>query len=141
MLRAALWVALTLPTGAFAQTKDKVQERIAAFEGSVSLYAKNLETGTTIGIRESEPVRTASTIKLPIMLAVFDAVARGKAKWNESLTVAAADKVSGSGILGSEVSDGVQLPLKDVLNLMIVLSDKALGLCWFSVKWRAGVPC
>jgi len=118
-------VALAFTVRASAQTKDRLQERIAAFPGSVSLYAKNLESGLSIGIRESEPVRTASTIKLPIMLAVFDAVARGKAKWEEPLTVIAADKVSGSGVIGSEISDGVRLPLKDVVNLMIVLSDNS----------------
>ncbi|HYI92118.1 MAG TPA: serine hydrolase [Bryobacteraceae bacterium] len=125
MLRAIVVVALAFTVRASAQTKDRLQERIAAFPGSVSLYAKNLESGLSIGIRESEPVRTASTIKLPIMLAVFDAVARGKAKWEEPLTVIAADKVSGSGVIGSEISDGVRLPLKDVVNLMIVLSDNS----------------
>jgi len=55
--------------------------------------------------------------------AVFDAVARGKAKWNEPLTVTAAEKASGSGVIAAEFSDGVQLPLRDVLHLMIVLSD------------------
>jgi beta-lactamase class A len=57
------------------------------------------------------------------MLAVFDAVAHGKAKWTEPLTVTAGEKVSGSGVIGAEFSDGVQLPLRDVLHLMIVLSD------------------
>ncbi|HWB98519.1 MAG TPA: serine hydrolase [Bryobacteraceae bacterium] len=102
---------------------DKVRARISRFQGTVSLYAKNLDTGASIGIRESESVRTASTIKLPIMTAVFDAVARGEAKWDEPLTVTAAEKVTGSGILGTEISDGVKLPLRDVVHLMIVLSD------------------
>src|SRR6266700_3539232 len=100
-----------------------VRARIGDFQGTVTLYAKNLDTGATFGIHEADPVRTASTIKLPIMLAVFDAVARGQAKWTETLTVTAAEKVPGTGILGSEISDGVRLPLRDVLNLMIVLSD------------------
>jgi beta-lactamase class A len=125
--------ALAFAAGAAAQSKsdpvealkDKVRERIAGFDGTVSLYARNLDTGSAIGIRESVPVRTASTIKLPIMLAVFDAVARGKAKWTEPLSVTAADKVSGSGVIGSEISDGVQLPLRDAVHLMIVLSDNS----------------
>jgi len=109
-----------------AQSFDSVlHARIAGFQGTVTLYAKNLDTGASIGIREAEPVRTASTIKLPIMLAVFDAVARGQARWTEPLTVTAAEKVSGSGIIGTEISDGVQLPLSDVLHLMIVLSDNS----------------
>src|SRR6266480_7571706 len=115
---------LGIVTFAAAQPlQDKLRARIAEFPGTVSLYAKNLETGTAVGIRESAPVRTASTIKLPIMLAVFDAVARGQARWTEPLTVTADEKVSGSGVIGSEISDYVQLPLRDVLHLMIVLSD------------------
>jgi beta-lactamase class A len=103
--------------------QNAIRDRIAAFPGTVSLYAKNLDTGATIGIRETGPVRTASTIKLPIMLAVFDAVARGQAKWDELLTVAAQEQVPGSGVLGVEFSTGDRLPIRDVLHLMIVLSD------------------
>jgi beta-lactamase class A len=103
--------------------QEALAARMAGFPGTVSLYAKNLDSGASIGIHESDRVRTASTIKLPTLVALFDAVARGAAKWNEPLTVTAAEKVTGSGIIGSEISDGVQLPLRDVANLMIVLSD------------------
>ncbi len=102
---------------------DALRSRIAGFRGTVALYANNLDTGASVGIRESDPVRTASTIKLPIMVAVFDAVDRGLAKWTEPLAVTAAEKVSGSGVIGTEISDGVHLPIRDVMHLMIVLSD------------------
>lgn len=102
---------------------EALRARTADFPGTVSLYAKNLDTGATAAIREAEPVRTASTIKLPILLSVFDAVARGQAKWTDPLTVTASEKVSGSGVIASEISDGVQLPLRDAANLMMVLSD------------------
>ncbi|PYT22827.1 MAG: serine hydrolase [Acidobacteria bacterium] len=115
---------LGIVTFAAAQPlQDKLRARIAEFPGTVSLYAKNLDTGTAVGIRESDPVRTASTIKLPIMMAVFDAVDRRQATWTEPLTVTAAEKVGGTGIIGSEISDGVHLPLRDVIHLMIVISD------------------
>ncbi|PYT31443.1 MAG: serine hydrolase [Acidobacteria bacterium] len=123
-MRTQAMLALLFATVASAQpVEDALRARIGDFQGTVSLYAKNLDTGSTTGIRESDAVRTASTIKLPIMLAVFDAVARGQAKWTEPLTVTADEKVSGSGVIGSEISDYVQLPLRDVLHLMIVLSD------------------
>jgi beta-lactamase class A len=115
-------VLLSVPV--WSQTwEDAVRAKIKAFPGTVTLYAKNLETGATFGIGEADPVRTASTIKLPILCAVSDLVASGKAKWTDNLTVRPEDKVSGSGIIGSEISDGVQLPLRDVTNLMMVLSD------------------
>ncbi len=103
--------------------KEALRTRIGDFPGTVSLYAKNLDTGASIGIKESEPVRTASTIKIPIMMEVFDQVSHEKAKWTDELTITPAEKVSGSGILASEISDGVKLPLSDVMHLMIVLSD------------------
>jgi beta-lactamase class A len=103
--------------------QDDLRSRIGSFEGTVYLYAKNLNSGVAVGMRESEPVRTASTIKLPILLAVFDAVSRGKAKWSDRLTLTPADKVSGSGVLGTEFSDGEPLRLSDVAHLMMVLSD------------------
>ncbi len=116
--------AILLAGAAAAQPLgDQLRKRIAAFPGEVSLYAKNLDSGETIGIREAEPVRTASTIKVPIMAALFDAAARGDLQWNERLTITEAEKVPGSGVIDSELSDGVQLPLQDVMHLMMVLSD------------------
>src|SRR5712671_1994872 len=123
-MRVTAFLAVMIPSVLSAQPlQDSLRARIGDFQGTVTLYAKNLDTGASVGIKEAEPVRTASTIKLPILCAVFDQVARGQAKWDEKLTVTASAKVSGSGVIGSEFSEGVQLPLSDVANLMIVLSD------------------
>ena len=120
----AFVLGLAFAAAALSQPLEKaVRDRLATLPASVSLYAKNLDTGATLGIRESEPVRTASTIKLAIMMAVFDAVQREQARWDEPLTVSPEEKVAGSGVLGTEVSDNVKIPLRDVMHLMIVLSD------------------
>jgi beta-lactamase class A len=109
---------------ALAQTSmdQRIRAAIAGFQGDVSLYAKNLNTGVTYGIRENERVRTASTIKLAIMTTVFDAVAHGRAKWTEELVLHDSEKVGGTGIL-HEFSDGVHLPIRDLTHIMIVVSD------------------
>jgi beta-lactamase class A len=101
----------------------QLRDRVAGFPGGVSLYAKNLDSGEAIGIRETEPVRTASTIKLAVMAALFDAITRGELQWSERLTITDAEKVAGSGVIESELSSGVQLPLQDVMHLMMALSD------------------
>jgi len=88
----------------------------------VFLYAKNLETGRAVGWRQDEKVRTASTIKLPILTALYDQVAKGKVRWDETLTLTKADTVSGSGVL-SEFTPGARFSVRDVSNLMIVVSD------------------
>ena len=125
----ALAVLLAASAGQFAaaetkrETMDrKVRAAISGFQGTVRLYARNLDTGESYGIGENEKVRTASTIKLPIMAAVFRAVAAGRAKWDETLTLREQDKVTGSGVL-REFSSGLKLPLRDVVHMMIVVSD------------------
>ena len=101
---------------------EAVRREIRGAEGTVCLYARNLITGASYGIRENERVRTASTIKLPVMAAVFAKVRAGEARWDELITLRDEDKVSGSGVL-HELSGGVKLPLRDLVHLMIVVSD------------------
>lgn len=124
-IRVPLALLLVLaPAGMAAQPPmDRlIRAAIADFRGEVCLYARNLDTGASYGIRENQRVRTASTIKLPVMVAAFAAVERGSARWDELLEFKTAQKISGSGVLG-EFSDGVRLPLRDLVHLMIVVSD------------------
>lgn len=106
-----------------AQTlDDKIQSELKNFSGKVWIYAKNLDTGKDYGLRSEEQVRTASTIKLPIMTEVFRQIAEGKINWTDEFTLTKANKQGGSGILG-EFSDGAKIDLKSATNLMIVVSD------------------
>src|SRR5258708_8693056 len=91
---------------------ERIRAAVEGFQGNVCLFAKNVDTGSTYGLRPDLPVRTASTIKLPILAATFTAVPKGKVKWTDFSTLRAADKVSGSGILG-EFADGDQFTLAD----------------------------
>jgi beta-lactamase class A len=102
---------------------NQVQNTLAGFHGTVSFYAKNLDSGASFGMRDTVPVGTASTIKLAILAATFQAVEEGKVKWTDLSTLHDADKVKGSGVIGHEFSDGDRLPLVDLVHLMIVLSD------------------
>lgn len=101
---------------------QRIAYKLAGFPGKVSLFAENLQTGATYGLLANEPVRTASTIKLAVMIECFAEAEEGKLKWTEPLPVSAENKVSGSGVL-TELSDGVQLPVRDAMHLMIVVSD------------------
>lgn len=102
----------------------RVRTEAIKLKGKVSIYAKNLETGEAYSLNADDRVRTASTIKLPIMVAVFALVADGKAAWTDELTLTASNKVQGSGIL-LEFGEGHKLTLRDAVNLMIVVSDNS----------------
>jgi len=100
----------------------RVRAEVSAFSGTVRLYAKNLDTGAAYSLGGDERVRTASTIKLAVMVEAFARVAEGRAKWSDELLLTKEKKVGGSGIL-NELSDGLRLTLRDAVNLMMLLSD------------------
>ena len=100
----------------------RIQSAIQGFPGTVSLYAKNLDTGASYELRADAPVPTASTIKLPIMVELFAEAEEAKFYWNQKLELSDQDKVSGSGVL-TELSGGDLLPIRDLMHLMIVVSD------------------
>src|SRR5436309_2238253 len=112
ILLSAVSGAPSQPVPARLEMQQRVQASIAPFPGTVCLFAKNLDTGETFSIRGDEAVRTASTIKLPILAAVFAAVAQGKVHWNDPVTLQEKEKVGGSGIL-QEFSGGDTFPFRD----------------------------
>lgn len=88
----------------------------------VWIAAKNLDSGAEFNRGASEQVRTASTIKLPILCAVYQAAAAGQLTMDELITMTGDDKVAGSGII-RELADGTRLSIRDLCHLMIVVSD------------------
>jgi beta-lactamase class A len=105
------------------QTLDeKIKAEVSTFKGNVWIYAKNLDNGKEYSLRGEEKVRTASTIKLPIMTEVFHQIDQGKIKWTDEFILPNMSQTSGAGILG-EFSEGTKIDLKTATNLMIVISD------------------
>lgn len=100
----------------------RVRSEITSFKGKVSLYARNLETGQTYAYGGDDRVRTASTIKIAVMIEAFARAAEGRAKWTDELVLTKAARYGGSGVL-PELSDGLRLTLRDCVNLMMVVSD------------------
>ncbi len=129
-----LWIILLVVGTAYGQsntgpTNPKLQHldaqikaELESFKGKVSLFAKNLDTGETYGLNADERVRTASTIKIAVMVEAFARVAEGKARWTDQLKLTKEKKVSGSGVL-QELGEGLQVTLRDAVNLMMVVSD------------------
>ena len=105
-----------------ARLDRQVRAEVAAFTGRVSLFAKNLETGSSYGLAEETRVQTASTIKIAIMVEAFAQVAEGHLGWGDTLRMTEADKVGGSGVL-REMTAGLSLTLMDAVTLMTIISD------------------
>jgi len=105
-----------------AELDARVRAEVAAFKGKVYLYAKNLDTGAVYSLAGDERVRTASTIKLAVMVEAFARVAEGKAKWDDEVVLTKSVRYGGSGVL-NDLADGLRLRLRDAVVLMITVSD------------------
>lgn len=101
---------------------EAIHEAIASFDGVVGLAARNLETGEEIAVNADARFPTASAIKTAVMLEAWHQAADGTLPLDAVLTLRDADKVGGSGVLNG-MSDGLALKVRDLIHLMIVLSD------------------
>jgi beta-lactamase class A len=109
-------------TGAEATLEGKLRGIVAEHHGKVALYATQLNTGRVVGIDADAVVQTASVIKLTILFEAMEQVRSGKAHWEDKITLAPGDAVSGSGVL-LFLDAPVTLTLKDVLTMMVIMSD------------------
>jgi len=102
--------------------QQMVEAQSSAGLGKVALYAVQLNTHKTVGIDADLPVQTASVIKLGILYDAMVEVRNGKARWDEPITLHPHEAVNGSGIL-TFLDTPVTLTLKDVLTMMVIVSD------------------
>lgn len=131
-LQLFMWVIaaaalFAMDASALGQSVDvglerELAELAAGHQGKIALYATQLNTGKVAALDADRPVQTASVIKLTILFEAMEQVRAGKAHWDEKILLAKGDAVSGSGILGF-MDAPMALTLKDVLTLMIILSD------------------
>ena len=93
-----------------------------AHHGVVGYAVYNLDTGERLSLRGDETFSTASLIKVPILVTVYDLAEKGQLSLDDPLTVLKIDQVPGSGVL-QFMHSGMQLSIRDAAYLMIVLSD------------------
>ena len=99
-----------------------LEAAIGDFDGVVGIFARNLRTGEEIAINADVRFPTASAIKTAVMLEAYHRAAEGTVSLDDELTLNDGDKVGGAGVL-SGLSSGLRLKVRDLIHLMIVLSD------------------
>ena len=106
-------------TAALRRTLDSLAD---AHRGVVGYAVHNLETGERLALRGNETFPTASLIKVPILVTVFDLVEKGRLSLDDPLNVLKLDQVPGSGVL-QYLHPGLTITVRDAAWLMSALSD------------------
>lgn len=92
------------------------------YSGRIGVYAKNLKTNEEIKINADSLFPTASVIKLPILVTLFQKAKDGFINLDREILIPSQDKVGGAGVI--RYFDGnTKIKLIDAAILMIILSD------------------
>lgn len=115
--------AVRADTATLRRTLDSL---VAAYEGAkqgvVGYAVHNLDTGERLARRGGETFPTASLIKVPILVALYDLVERKMIALDDPITILRIDQVPGAGQL-QHLRPGVTIRVGDAARLMITISD------------------
>lgn len=106
-------------TAALHRTLDSLA---TAHRGVAGYTVHNLDTGERLELRGDETFPTASLIKVPVLVTLYDLVEKGSIALDDRITVLRIDKVPGSGQL-QYLHDGLEITVRDAAWLMSTISD------------------
>lgn len=108
--------------------QHELESAVQGFDGTVGVYARQLRTGRWAGINADSLFPTASMIKVPILVATYDAINRGALRYDTTLTFADSLRYDPDGDLMAKLRDSSKVPLDQVILTMITLSDNTAAL-------------
>ncbi len=86
------------------------------------IYVKSIQTGEEIALDADRQMETMSTIKIPLMVEVFEQIKAGRFKLTDKYTFAETDSQPGTGTI-QRLDPGAVMTVKDLITMMIIVSD------------------
>lgn len=110
-----------------AALQARLDSLVADFRGDVGIYVRHLGDGRSAWIQPDSLFPTASMVKVPILVTLFDRIERGELDFEQTLVYRDSLLYEGEDILGS-FADGEEIHLSKVAMLMITTSDNTASL-------------
>jgi len=109
--------------------QEKVEALTVDFRGEVGLYVRHLGSGQTVAVDADKLFPTASMIKVPIAVGIYDKVEKGELALDELLTFDP-EKINypPGECLVAALRTGEKVRLKKLVHLMLSLSDNHASL-------------
>jgi beta-lactamase class A len=124
LLAAALYAQPSAIELLERKTVDEIARLDAGFDGALGVAAIDLETWRAFGHHADTVFPQASVIKIPILIAMYQAQQDGRLHLADRVTLTAKDAVGGSGHLQTKLKQSpVSLTIRELVELMIVDSD------------------
>lgn len=102
--------------------EEQLQQIRSEAQGEVGVYVRHLGSGLTVSMNADRLWYQASTIKVPVAIAVMQLVEEGSLSLDDRLTLQETDFVDGAGSL-LWTDPGTEVSIRRLLELMLVQSD------------------
>ena len=123
---AALILSTTILVGQTPTPGQRLQTAVETITRSVNatwgVFIKSIESGEEVAINADRQMETMSTIKIPLMIEVFEQIKAGKFRLADQYTFVQADSQPGTGTI-QRLDPGAVMTVKDLITLMIIVSD------------------
>ncbi|MDP9236797.1 MAG: class A beta-lactamase-related serine hydrolase [Chloroflexota bacterium] len=107
----------------------EIRSIAAGYSGKWTCALTDLTNGGDIAIDADDVMPTASLIKLPVLVALYQSVDAGSVALDQRITYEEGHRCLGSGVL-SMMSPGVAMSVRDAAVLMMSISDNsATNMC------------
>jgi beta-lactamase class A len=108
--------------------EDEIRKLIEDFEGVAGVYVKDLVTGAAFDMNADTVFPTASMIKVPIMVKVFDRIEKGELGYRDVLEYGPEPDYQYSGDIISDLKPGTEVTLAELIHLMMSASNNTASL-------------
>ncbi|HJX04769.1 MAG TPA: serine hydrolase [Thermoplasmata archaeon] len=105
-----------------AKLKAEIVKVSKEVKGQMGLFMKHVESGQEISIDADKVFPLGSVFKIPLMVEVLRQVDKGLLSMDEKIKLETRSYCIGSGVL-QYLSPGLELSVRDLLTLMIVVTD------------------
>ena len=105
-----------------SRLQSRLQELSDAFPGVIGVAVRDIKTGEEVSINGDRLFPMASVYKVPIMVEVFRQIEAKKFSLDDRIELGDEHRTLGSGVL-TLLSNGLKPTVKDLITLMIILSD------------------
>jgi beta-lactamase class A len=122
----------------FKPLKEKFKEIQSEYPEKTYIYFDYLNSASWVGLNEKELFTAASTIKVPLAMAIYKLVEEGKIRLDEAYTLDELDLDDHFGTL-YKIGAGRELTVQTLIEIMLEQSDNTAMQALISVAQKAGL--
>ncbi|REL25058.1 serine hydrolase [Rhodohalobacter sp. SW132] len=128
VITSSIMVSCTPDNRGQSFPEDEIRERIDAFQGDAGLYVYHLDSGFEFTIHPDTVFPTASTVKIPIMIGLFDKIERGEIEYTQVFQYSDEHADPWGDDIINQLPEGTGVELNRLIHLMMSTSNNTASL-------------